>query len=148
MYCSSCGVIFPGGLSYCNRCGAELKQGNNKASEVAPGTLVWAIVTVICAGLLAILCLMAMLGQRPQYSGPILAFAFMSILLVLGAAGVFLWLLLRTGGSAVKEKTLRLDGSTTKELQSMPAAALPEPGTSVIDHTTRTLDPVPRLRKE
>ena len=44
MYCSSCGAAVPAGLSYCNRCGADLRSKESsvaKRREASPDSLVW-----------------------------------------------------------------------------------------------------------
>src|SRR6266403_1796878 len=66
MYCFSCGTAVTPGLSYCNRCGAEVgpkERSANKLSELSPGLLVCAIVVVTIGGLGAIITLLMVLKE-------------------------------------------------------------------------------------
>jgi hypothetical protein len=146
MYCSSCGTAAIAGLSYCNRCGAELaakEPGANKLSELSPGLVVCAIVAVTFVGLGAIIALLALLKQSPEFAGVIMGFSALSFLLVLAAEIVFIWLLLRpkTGKQEADDLT-QLKGPALKELGMAHGRVLPEPASSVTEHTTRTLEPV------
>jgi uncharacterized OB-fold protein len=54
MYCSFCGTALTPGLSYCNRCGAELGANDRSVArpkEAPQESLVWAIVAVTVVGL-------------------------------------------------------------------------------------------------
>ena len=146
MYCSSCGTAAIAGLSYCNRCGAELgakEPGANKLSELSPGLVVWAIVAVTFVGLGSIIALLALLKQSPEFAGVIMGFSALSFLLVLAAEIVFIWLLLRpkTGKREARDLT-QVTGTALKELGMAQGGVLPEPARSVTEHTTRTLEPV------
>ncbi len=148
MYCSTCGVAVPQGVSYCNYCGAKLNavNGDNaiKPSEVRPELLVSAMAGVFILGLAAITVLMgvmkAVLGLPVEH---VLGFAVLPFLLMLLLEGVFLRLLFRrtraieeTGNRAFSRE------QETKELDAAPARALPENRTSVTEHTTRSFEPV------
>jgi hypothetical protein len=146
MYCSSCGAAAIAGLSYCNRCGAELaakEPGANKLSELSPGLVVCAIVAVTFVGLGSIIALLALLKQSPEFAGVIMGFSALSFLLVLAAEIVFIWLLLRpkTGKKEAGDLTQH-KGPALKELRMAHERVLPEPASSVTEHTTRTLEPV------
>ncbi len=143
MYCPACGMSVPTTVSYCNRCGSELRQQQSKANELSADSLVRAILTAVFLGLVAIVGLLALLGRSPEFTGQILAFAFLSFLLILAVSGIFLWLLLRSNGPK-KRRKVKVEDGDTRELETGRAGALPEPGVSVIEHTTRTLEPVPR----
>ena len=152
MYCASCGTAVTSGLSYCNRCGAELNgkgRSATKSSELSPETLVWAIVSVTLGGLALTIALMAMMKKELGINeGAILAFALLSFLFILMADGAFLWLLLRSKRDANDTtETAQGKGLTTKGLGENPARALPEPAMSVTEHTTRTLEPMREERK-
>jgi hypothetical protein len=157
MYCSSCGSAVTPGLSYCNRCGAEVgtklstkKAGATKGSEF-PESLVWAIVAVSVGGLSLIIGLMAVMKHELHFNdGLILMFSLLSFVLMLGAEVVFIWLLLSwRAKSAARETadTTQLKASATKELGEPQQRFLAEPALSVTEQTTRTLEPVQRDRK-
>src|SRR6267143_773128 len=100
MYCSSCGVAVAPGLSYCNHCGEKLSGTKRdsiiKSPEVRPETLVGAMVFAFVFGLVAITMLIGMMKSvLALSSGPILAFAMLSFLILLSLEGVFIRLLLR-----------------------------------------------------
>jgi hypothetical protein len=138
-------------LSYCNRCGVKLEskeRSPNKASDLTADKLVWAIVAVTVFGLGAVVAMLELLKQSPQFFGPIMAFAMLSLLLVVATEGVFLWLLLRSKKRAASgEEPALLRQSATKELEAGQMLGLPEPALSVTDQTTRILEPVPTGRK-
>jgi len=138
------------GLSYCNRCGA------NKLSQVGmestPGAdkqteylimLVWAIVSVAVVGIGAPIGLMAVMKEVLHLeNGLILGAALLSFLPFLAAEIVFIWLVLRArSGSG---DIARAKAATTRELEETHPHALPEPASSITEHTTHTLDPVRR----
>jgi hypothetical protein len=159
MYCSSCGSAVPPGLSYCNRCGAELNAklgprnaGATKTPQV-PEFLVWAIVAVSVGGLALLIGLMAVMKSELHFdNGLILLFSLLSFGLLLGAESIFIWLLLssqRRAWSREREaaEITQLKGAATKELGEPQERLLNEPAISITEHTTRTLEPAPRERK-
>jgi len=147
MFCSSCGVSVAQGLSYCNQCGAKLKgeKGDNsiKSSEVRPESLVWGMVAVLVFGFVAIVFLMMAMNMVGFNIGMILAFTFLSFLLMLLVEGVFIKMLLRgKRGAEETRETAPANEHATKELYGAEGRGLPEPRASVTDQTTRTLEPI------
>ena len=149
MYCSSCGVAVAQGLSYCNYCGAKLGGATaddlTKSPQVKPELLVSAMAGVFILGLVAITMLMGMMKAILRFEdGVILGVALVCFLTLLLLEGVFLRLLFnrkrsnQESGDNVQLKS----GPATKELDAANAGLLRAPGSSVTDHTTRTLDPV------
>ncbi len=150
MYCSSCGMTVTEGLSYCNRCGAEVgaKKGTVPLKPSAVESLVWAIVAVSVGGLAVLIGLMAVMKELRFSDGLIALFSLLSFLLLLGAESVFIWLIVRSK-SAAKESAILPQSRelTTRELGGRQVRALPEPVLSVTEQTTRTLEPVYREHK-
>jgi hypothetical protein len=152
MFCSTCGVNVAQGLSYCNYCGAKVGEKNgsvNKSSEVKPEFLISAMIGLFIFGLVAITILMGMmkqvLGLPVEH---VLGFALLPFLLMLLLEGVCLRLLMRRKRDAeTTGDTALLNEQTTKELGRAEDRLLTEPAPSVIDHTTRTLEPVYSERK-
>ena len=149
MYCSSCGSAVPPGLSYCNRCGAEVRakeQSPAKRSGPSPDLLVSAIVAATILGLGAIVALMAVMKVLLQANdGLINGFAAIALLVILLVDVLFAWLLLSAKREQRKSSDLtKLRAELTRELGAAQTHSLPEPASSVTDHTTRTLEPVPR----
>jgi hypothetical protein len=141
MYCSSCGAVVPPGVSYCNRCGAEL-SGKGKSQLGMPlEYLVWAIVTVAVVGLGANIGLMALMKESLHLeSGQILGISLFCLLPFLAAEAAFLWLLLRSQRSPRHQSnpprtvaTNELDSAQPRVLSALPP--------SVTEHTTHTLEP-------
>jgi len=147
MYCSTCGVAVAKGLSYCNHCGGQITSSrSDKAIDPREfqGFLVAALAGTFILGLLAIAVLLgvmkSVLGLEPAQ---ILGFAAVSFLIMLILEAVFLVLLFR-GNRGTDERARKgsLPGHTTKELDMPAVQALPEPLTSVTDHTTRAFEPI------
>ena len=148
MYCSSCGTAVKPGLSYCNRCGAEVgatERSANKRSELSPNFLLAAIVAVTIVGLAAITTLLSLLKKSPDFAGVIMAFSMLSFLVILATEILFIWLLLRSKTNAKDPSQLK--GSSRRELEQGHAHMLPHPTASVTEQTTRTLEPIPSQRK-
>jgi hypothetical protein len=147
MYCSSCGVAVTPGLSYCNHCGEKLSIANKdriKSPETRPELLVAAMVFLFVFGLIAITMLLGVMKTALGLNtGQILAFAFLSFLILVSLEGVFIRLLLhRKRGAEEAGNTVHLQGPATRELDAAQARALPEPMSSVTEHTTRAFDPI------
>jgi hypothetical protein len=148
MYCSSCGVAVAQSLSYCNYCGAKLNgaKGDNvsKSPEVKPELLVSAMVGLFILGLVAIAVLIGVMKVVAGFDLPIvLAVTIFSFSLMLVVEGIIISLLLRRKrGAEQAGDNVLLKGQETKELDAAQARVLPEPLSSVTEHTTRAFDPV------
>jgi hypothetical protein len=148
MYCSSCGVAVPPGLSYCNYCGAKLGAAKSesviKSPDIKPELVVSAMVAVFILGLVGITMLLGVMKSVLGLDvGQILAFAMLSFLIMLFLEGVFLKLLFRRNrGAEATADTESLKGHATKELDATQARALQEPALSVTEHTTRAFEPI------
>ena len=168
MYCSACGVAVISGLSYCNHCGARLRDssvataGNNqvKPSETFSESLVWAMVAVFVVGIGCLIGLMAVMKEVLNFDVPIiLSVLAVSFFLIFLLEGVFIWLLL-SSRRAASQNAANVEGGIkqvtaadldTNELYAPPAGlrSLPESQgvPSVVEHTTKSLEPVPVERK-
>ncbi len=150
MYCSSCGTTVMSGLSYCNHCGAKLREAKDdsisKSSEVRPETLVWGMVAVFVFGLGAIMGLLAVMKSvfpQPDNIGLVIFFTLISFLIMLAVEGVFIWMLLgRKRGAKAASDTERLEEPEAKALSGAKVRLLPDPALSVTEHTTRDLESV------
>ena len=148
MYCPSCGVAVTPGSSYCNYCGDDLSGAKRdsiiKSPEVRPGTLVAAMVIAFVFGLVAITILMGMMKSVLHLElGLILAFSLLSFLIMISLEGVFIRLLFRRKrGAGEAGDTVLLKGQATRELDAAQGRVLPEPMSSVTEHTTRAFDPM------
>jgi len=152
MYCSSCGSAVPAGLSYCNRCGVDLRAKDPEVarrSGLSPDALVRSIVVVTIFGLFAITLLIAVMRVFLEANlGLINGFAAAAFLLILLVDALFAGLLLSSRRGQRKSSNLvELKAELTRELGAAQTHSLREPALSVTDHTTRTLEPVPRNSK-
>jgi hypothetical protein len=151
MYCSFCGTALTPGLSYCNRCGAELGAKDRSAAkpkEAPQESLVWAIVGVTVVGLGGIIGLMAVMKEVLHFGEAlIITFSLLFFLAFLGVDIVFIWLLLRSRfGDRYREGMAQQKVPSTIELSEARARVLPEPASSITEHTTRTMEPVDEER--
>lgn len=148
MYCSTCGVAVAQGLSFCNYCGAKLGGAKGvdvgRPSEIKPELLVSATVGLFILGLVAIAVLVGVLKAVAGFDlSLLLAATTISFLLMFVVEGVLIGLLLKGRKAARRaDDAEQPSEQTTRELGDAPARALPEPVPSVIEHTTRTFEPV------
>lgn len=148
MYCSSCGVAVSQNVSYCNHCGAKVTRGESvdAGSEVRPDLLITAMVVTFIFGILAITVLIGVmknvLGLPDAHVLGFMTFAF---LLMVVLEGIFIRLLMRR--RHVDEKRALPNEQVTNELNAARERLLSEPA-SVIEHTTRTFEPVYTERKQ
>ena len=152
MYCSSCGVAVPKGLSYCNHCGAKVNRSDSVSDspEVRPEILVAAMVATFIFGLIAITILIGVMKNVLDLNqGQVLGLGLMvPLVLMLILEGVFIRLLLRRRQETDETRRPTLaEAQATNELDAAQARVLPEARTSVTEHTTRAFDPVYRDRK-
>ena len=99
-------------------------------------------------GLAAIATLQSLLKKSPEIAPVILAFTALSFLIILATEILFIWLLLRSKTSAKgAADSSQLKGQSPRELEQGHAQMLPHPAANVTEHTTRTLEPIPRQRK-
>jgi hypothetical protein len=114
-----------------------------KSPEVKPELLVSAMVMVFVFGLVAIAVLMVVTKEVLGNMGQVLFFTLLSFLIMLSIEGVIIRLLLRRKRETEEAgDTTRLKGQATKELDAAQARALPEPVSSVTEHTTRAFEPI------
>lgn len=154
MYCPNCAKEIASGLSFCNHCGFRLKGTTDsddvKSSEVKPGLLVSAMVGLFILGLVAIAILIGVMKVIAGFDVPIVyAFTIFSFVLLLMIEGLLTWMLLK--GRKVEKavgNTNQLDEQGAKEMYAAPTRELSEPTfqpvSSVTEHTTRTLEHVPK----
>ncbi|HWS85940.1 MAG TPA: zinc ribbon domain-containing protein [Pyrinomonadaceae bacterium] len=146
MYCSTCGAAVAQSLSYCNRCGAKLRPAE---ASLSLDSLVWAVVSLLIAGVGVIIGLMAVMKNVVNFhEGIIIIVTALSFLALLTAEGVLLRMLLG-GWKAARgaDDAGPPKGQVTRELEEAQPRALPEPVPSVTEQTTRTFEPAYSRRK-
>lgn len=154
MYCQSCGMELSAELSYCNRCGANLKPAVTQ-SGVPPTKLVeatWAISAAIIAVTLGgfgmvFAVVMKLINMGINLSEGGMALIFCSLLIILAVV----WLLVRQLSRVLSLPQLLVDATPAKK-PSLPDQPVQqfiearEPVSSVTDHTTRTFEPLSKGR--
>lgn len=147
MYCSSCGVAVTQNLTYCNNCGAKLNSGqadaNLKTTELRFDAMIMVVmVALFIFGLPAISVLIGVMKDILHFEyGPLVAFALLSFLILVVIEGILVLRLFRRKRNADETAAPAEFKNITKELEAQSRHA-GEPVSSVVDHTTRTLDPV------
>jgi hypothetical protein len=145
MFCIACGTPLAPGLSYCNRCGASLKE----RSETKTGSIN-AFLTAIT--LIGIIGLGIMLGGAltltreahlpPELVGFFMLFTFVTVIVT----EVLLFRQLSKLTSAAERKVIEVPQQFARQFvepSQLPAAqprTLAEPIPSVTENTTRTLE--------
>jgi hypothetical protein len=154
MYCPSCGTELASELSYCNRCGANLKPTPNQ-SGVPPSKLVgaaWAIsmaVAVVTLGGFGMIfgLVMALITRGINISPAGMFWIAFSLLVILAID----WLLVRQLSRVLDMPQLSPDATQPKKpkLSEEPKRQIDaprEPVSSVTEHTTRAFEPIHRER--
>lgn len=145
MHCSSCGSRVSPGLRFCNACGARLHGADNETLAHGPGfsteSLVWAMVVALLGGLGVTTGLLAVLKNELGFSTELIVmFALVCMALVVATSGSILLVLLRGRANANRSfERDRVAGLAGEPFQP----ALEAPPLSVVEHTTRNLDPEP-----
>ena len=152
MYCSSCGAALSEGLSYCNRCGANLKPSESLAPAGKPEGLIWMIgfgMTLMALPFPAFIIIFGMLKMLKDAGFPLSYLMVLAIIALLTVFGAVLLLGSRVltplvkaylqSGAPVEQKQPELSARTPTQLE-----AAREPASSVTENTTRTLEPLLR----
>lgn len=146
MYCSSCGVAVTQNLTYCNHCGAKIGgkgDTNLKTTELQFDSMIMVVmVALFIFGLPAISVLIGVMKAILHFEyGPLVAFAFLSFLILIALEGILVLRLFRRKRKSEDTAVSFGPRNITRELEAE-SRVVAEPVNSVIDHTTRTLDPV------
>ena len=155
MFCSSCGKSVNPGLSYCNHCGARVAGKNEDGVGQIPQSsfnlIVIALLGVPIAGLGIIIGLLTVMKKELGFGEEFIGFIiFMSFVLLLIAELGLIWLLRHH--TKMSKRSNELQPPLLPQTPDVVIKGLPEgqiqpihqPMQSVTEHTTRTLDAVPR----
>ena len=141
MYCSNCGTPLSQGLSYCNRCGADLRERKESSNTAAISAMLTAITLIGIAGL-GVMLFGALVLRRmdPALIGVFMLFTFLIVTLT----EIMLFRNLSKLTSANESKKYFPAPPLMNNEMRLPAAgSLGEPVPSVTENTTRTLEYVP-----
>jgi uncharacterized paraquat-inducible protein A len=154
MFCPSCGKSVNPGLSYCNHCGARVarktENGVGRIPESSFNLLVIALIGVPIAGIGVIIGLLTVMKKELDFGGELIGFiVLMSFVLLLIAELGLIWLLRHH--TKMSKRSNEMHQLTFPQPPDVVIKGLPEskmqpirPMQSVTEHTTRTLDAVPR----
>ncbi len=151
MYCSNCGTPRTSEVSYCNRCGADLRERKESSNTTAITAILTAVTTLGIVGLAIMLggamVLRRKAGLDQELIGVFMMFTFLIV-------GVTEFMLVKNLSKLIGGNESRKNSAppvSTNELRlpandlRLPAAGnLGEPVPSVTENTTRTLDYVRR----
>lgn len=143
MFCSTCGTTITPGLSFCNRCGASLKEPIE--STVRTGTIVAFLIaiTIIGIGGLGVMLGGAVTLKRDAVLGEDVVGMFMFFTFII--VSIIEFFLVRQlskliGGTQAKRVSPPTPTAIPNELRAAQARVLPEAMPSVTENTTRTLE--------
>lgn len=141
MYCSTCGTPVSQGLSFCNRCGANLKEKSSDPN-MGPISAFLTAITIIGVVGLGILFGGALVLSKGANLNPDLIGIFMlfTFLIVSSIEFMLIRQLSRLTGGVEERRPLVPPVQSTPELKSANVNNFGEPLTSVTDNTTRTLE--------
>lgn len=139
MYCANCGAALAPGLSYCNRCGYNLREKNESNTGAISAFL--SAITVLGTAGLAIMLGGAIVLKRKTNLDPELIGIFMTFTFLLTSLTEFMLIrslskLLESKGSTMRS----LPPPVTNDLRLPQASTVGEPAPSVTENTTRTLE--------
>ena len=139
MYCANCGTQLAQELSYCNRCGSNLRERPESNTGVITAFLT-AITTLGVAGL-AILFGGALVLKRKAQLDPELISIFMTFTFLLVSLIEFMLIRNLSKLLAPKESKVRsFQPPVINDLRLPQHSTLGEPVPSVTENTTRTLE--------
>jgi hypothetical protein len=139
MYCPACGNPLSPGLSYCNRCGANLKErGESKTSPV--NAFLTAITLIGVCGLGIMLGGAMTLKNEAHLESTLIGFFMLFTFLIVTTTEVLLVRQLSRFSGEPKQFSASRQTPAQHELPAAQVRNLAEPITSVTENTTRTLE--------
>ena len=154
MYCSTCGNKIADHLNYCNSCGARIEKNPLIVSSASSPYLAKSLTVVGGSGFIGFIGVLKILLDNGRLDTAAVVFilvAYLATLFLICAMMVgHMWK--HSGDIRIKsnEKSEPEDYSSPVSFRPVTTAQLEsarEPGISVTEHTTRTLDEVPVPRK-
>ena len=145
MFCQNCGTPHTQGLSYCNRCGADLREKRESGNTAAITAMLTAITTLGLVGLGIMLMGAIVLRKKANLDQELIGvFMLFTFLIVSVTEFMLVKNLSKLTSWHESKKYLPPPQTPTNELRLPAASALGEPVPSVTENTTRTLDYVRR----
>ena len=142
MYCTTCATPLTPGLSYCNRCGASLKEREDPKSATISAYLT-TIFLLGLGGLGLMLGGSIALKNGAQFQNDLIGIFMLMSFLLIGIVEIFLCRQLSRiidGKGQASQPSRQVEVRGTGEIQDAQPRVLPEPISSVTENTTRTLE--------
>ena len=148
MFCPNCGTPRTQGLSYCNRCGADLRERKESGHTVAISVLLTAITLIGLIGLGIMIGGSLTLRREAGLSQDLIGVFMLFVFLVISVTEFMLVRNLSKLISSTTEKKNYFPAAppVQQEMRLPPARNLGEPVPSVTENTTHTLDYARRER--
>lgn len=145
MYCSTCAAPLPPGLSYCNRCGASLKEPSASHSASNTVSITAFLIAIILIGLIGLGIILGgalALTQDAHLGEPIVGFFMLFSFLIVALTEIMLGRQLSRLIISSERKAIPAPPQPVMQGEIRPAQlrTSPEPVPSVTENTTRTLD--------
>jgi hypothetical protein len=140
MYCAQCGTPLTQGLSYCNRCGVNLKE----REETKTGAITAFLTAITVLGIVGLGIMLGgslVLRKEAGLSQAMIGFFMLFTFVIVGMTEFMLVRnLSKLTGSTERKNYFPAPQSTPHDLRLPQGMPLGEPVSSVTDNTTRTLE--------
>ena len=148
MYCANCGTPRTQGLSYCHRCGADLRERVEATNTKAITAFLSAITLLGVGGIAFMLAGALLLRKGANLSQELIGVFMLFTFLIVSITEIMLVRNLSklSGGSSERKHFFPAPSPTQHDLRLPQGTPLGEPVGSVTDNTTRTLEYAPRER--
>ena len=146
MFCPNCGTPRTQGLSYCNRCGVDLRERKESSPTGAIGAVLTAITILGIVGLGIMLGGALVLRKEAGLSQELIGVFMLFTFLIVAVTEFILARNLSKLTSSVESNKYFPAAPPVNEMRLPPARNLGEPVPSVTENTTHTLDYVRRER--
>lgn len=141
MYCANCGTPRTQGLSYCNRCGADLREHVESSNTKAIAAFLSAITLIGVSGLAIMLAGALMLRKGANLSQELIGVFMLFTFLIVSMTEIMLVRnLSKLTGSTERRNSFPAPPPMQHDLRLPQGTPLGEPVGSVTENTTRTLE--------
>ena len=141
MYCVNCGAPRTQGLSYCNRCGADLRERTEPSNTKAITAFLSSITLLGVAGLAIMLGGALMLRRGANLSQELIGVFMLFTFLTVSMTEIMLVRnLSKLTGSKERKDYFPAPSPTQQDLRLPQGTPLGEPVGSITENTTRTLE--------
>jgi len=145
MYCANCGTPRTQGLSYCNRCGADLRERVEASNPKAIAAFLSAMTLIGVSGMAIMLAGALLLRKGAGLSQELIGVFMLFTFLLVSMTELLLFKnLSKLSGSSERKNSFPAPSPTQHDLRLPQGAPLGEPVGSVTENTTRTFEYVPR----